>query len=64
MPLNQNNEASNSNSPTLSIDFRSGSVVMRLGLDEWTGQLPMSSADCSQINTPGGMVELQKTVFA
>lgn len=56
----QSNDPLSLSSPTLLIDFRSGSVVMRLGLERWWGELPMSKADCSQINTPGGLVTLEK----
>lgn len=54
------NEQSTLSSPTLTIDFRLGSVVMRHGLDVWYGSLPMSKADSSQINTAGGQVKLEK----
>jgi hypothetical protein len=43
----------------LLIDFRSGSVEMLQGLDHWHGELPMSKADCSQINTAQGIVILR-----
>lgn len=42
----------------LLIDFRSGNVEMLLGLDRWHGELPMTKADCSQINTAQGIVIL------
>jgi len=42
----------------LLIDFRNGSVEMHLGLDRWHGELPMTKADCSQINTAQGVVIL------
>lgn len=56
----QSNDPSSLNLPTLQIDFRCGSVVMRHGLESWWGELPMSKADCSQINTAGGTVQLEK----
>lgn len=43
--------------PTLLIDFRSGSVVMQLGTAKYQAELPMSKADCSQINTASGTVQ-------
>lgn len=52
------------NSPTLQIDFRSGNVVMHQGLERWQGVLPMSKADCSQINTARGTVILEKMLSA
>lgn len=61
---NPNSALSPSKSPMLLIDFRSGSVEMRLGPDVWRGQLPMSAADRSQINTPQGSCQLEKTDFA
>lgn len=59
-----NSEVLSLNSPILSIDFRSGSVEMRLGLDVWLGLLPMSAADRSQINTARGTCQLEKIGFA
>jgi len=56
---NPTSEPSSSNSPMLWIDFRSGNVEMHLGPDLWHGQLPMSKADCSQINTARGVSVLQ-----
>lgn len=50
----------NLNSATLQIDFRSGSVEMQLGNERWRGRLPMTAADCSQINTAGGVTLLEK----
>jgi len=58
MESNQSSEPTSSNWPTLLIDYRSGSVEMRLGPDQWHGQLPMSKADCSQINTARGVALL------
>lgn len=44
--------------PTLSIDFRSGSVVMLLDSGEaWAAPLTLNSVDRSQINTPHCRVE-------
>lgn len=49
----QKSALSNWRPPTLSIDFRSGNVVMLLDSGEaWIAQLPLNSADRSQINTP------------
>jgi hypothetical protein len=31
--------------------------VMQLGTEKWRASLPMSMADCSQINTSGGLVD-------
>ena len=42
----------------LLIDFRSGSVEMLHGLERWHGELPMSRADCSQVNTAKGVTML------
>lgn len=52
MPLPQSSDPSNWSSLMLSIDFRSGSVVMQAGRERWTAPLTLNSADCSQINTP------------
>lgn len=57
MPSNPKSGDASSSLPILQIDFRSGSVVMLLGTEKWLGNLPMSMADCSQINTSGGTVE-------
>lgn len=46
--------------PTLQIDWRCGSVVMHHGAESWQGQLPMTAADCSQINTARGTCQLAK----
>ena len=62
MPLPPGNEPSNSSLPTLSIDFRSGSVVMQHGSHVWHGTLPLTSADMSQINTPSLVCQLQKPI--
>lgn len=43
--------------PTLLIDFRCGSVVMLHETGKYLASLPMSLADCSQINTSGGTVD-------
>lgn len=51
-------ELASSNLPTLLIDWRLGSVEMHLGLEKWQGQLPMTAADCSQINTARGVCRL------
>lgn len=53
-------ELPNLNLPTLLIDWRSGNVEMHLGLERWQGRLPMSQADCSQINTAAGACKLEK----
>ncbi len=65
MPLsNPSSEPSNSKSATLSIDFRSGNVVMQLANGEWLeGTLPISSPDRSQINTASCLVHLQRADF-
>lgn len=60
MGSNPSSEPTSSNSPTLWIDFRNGNVVMLHGPDRWQGELPMSKADCSQINTAGGLTVLAK----
>jgi hypothetical protein len=57
-----NSEVSSLSSLILVIDFRSGSVEMRLGQERYLGKLPMSGADCSQINTAGGTVETWEKV--
>lgn len=54
---NPKSAGANLSLPTLSIDFRSGNVVMQLGTEKWRASLPMSMADCSQINTSGGLVD-------
>lgn len=54
------NDPLNSNLPILSIDWRSGSVVMHHALERWQGHLPMTAADCSQINTARGTCQLEK----
>lgn len=59
MESNPSSEPTSSSSPMLLIDFRSGSVEMLLGLDRWHGELPISRADCSQINTAQGVTILQ-----
>lgn len=51
-------EPLSSSLPTLLIDWRLGSVEMHLGLEKWQGQLPMTAADCSQINTARGVCQL------
>jgi len=58
MASNPSSEPTSSSSPMLLIDFRSGSVEMLLGLDRWHAEMPMSKADCSQINTAQGIVIL------
>lgn len=52
-------EPVSSNLPTLLIDWRLGSVEMRHGLERWQGRLPMTAADCSQINTARGVCQLE-----
>ena len=54
------NDPLSSNSPTLLIDFRCGSVEMLHAGERWRGALPMSAADQSQINTSSGLVTLAK----
>ena len=53
-------ERSASKWPMLWIDFRLGSVEMRLGQDVLVGRLPMNSADQSQCNSPSGWCQLEK----
>jgi hypothetical protein len=55
-----NSEPSSSTLPVLQIDWRHGSVVMRHGTEVYQGQLPMTQADMSQINTAGGTSVLSK----
>ena len=51
-------DPSNWSPPTLSIDFRSGSVVMlRDNGEAWAAPLTLNSVDRSQINTPHCRVE-------
>jgi len=59
MASNPSSEPTSSSSPMLLIDFRNGSVEMLHGLEHWHGELPMSKADCSQINTAQGVTILQ-----
>jgi len=56
MTSSQNSADASLSLPILQIDFRSGNVVMLLGTEKYQAELPMSKADCSQINTAGGMV--------
>lgn len=58
MDSNPSSETTTSSSPILLIDYRSGNVEMHLGPDQWHGELPMSKADCSQINTAQGVTVL------
>lgn len=51
---------STSKSPTLSIDYRSGSVVMQLDSARWAGILPMCEADRSQISTSSAVLVLTR----
>lgn len=58
MTSSQNSEGASLSLPTLQIDFRCGNVVMLLGTEKYQAELPMSKADCSQINTAGGTVQM------
>jgi hypothetical protein len=60
MPLNRNSDQLSLSSPTLQIDFRSGSVVMRLGSEVWYGPLNLNPADMSQVSTVFSEVTLEK----
>lgn len=60
MPLNRNSDQSNSSSPTLQIDFRSGSVVMRHANEVWYGPLNLNPADMSQVSTVYSETTLEK----
>lgn len=60
MPSNRSSDHSSSSSPTLQIDFRSGSVVMRHGSEVWYGPLNLNPADMSQVSTVYSETTLEK----
>lgn len=60
MPSNRSSDQSSSSSPTLQIDFRHGSVVMRLGRELWYGPLNLNPADMSQVSTVSSETVLEK----
>lgn len=61
---NQSSGDASSSLPTLQIDFRSGNVVMLLGTEKYQAELPMSRADCSQINTASGTVQTWEKIVS
>lgn len=58
MSLNPESEPSASTSMILSIDFRSGSVVMRRGSEVWRGENLLNPAERTQLATSSVTVEL------